>query len=421
MNPPTAVIPRHVRACQHSPDRSERWSVWVWDKAKPDNQTRIPYSCNSWRCPVCDRHEAAVTFARIKEALDGVSKAEPGVDGWVYLVGTLDRNAYYSREKGKKWEDVNQAYDELGKMSRKLLDRIGRVWGDETREERRQLKDGTTVVRHRRCIGNRWIATVEAHRSGWPHINMQIWAPALAAELRRSSAEACEDPQVADAVALARQLWRDKQPVPASVREQARRATLVQGQLRDIFEAAGFGRQSTAEASRDPEAVAAYGVKLAGLHEASTGELAKITQKPTNAPARFRRLRAGKGFLPARRKNEAVTGCLIQRRRSREGDWEIIATNAPAAPEHAEAVLRARSAELACLEEEEQLLARSGGVLPPLPPIRLAFAGKLESHLDTSERNHALRQRHLARLGWDGKTRDERRAESSARRSSSAA
>ena len=42
-------------------------------------------------------------------------------------------------------------------------------------------------------------------------------------------------------------------------------------------------------------------------------EIAKLTQLPLNAPLRFRRMRAGKGRLPKRRKNSDVTGSLMAR------------------------------------------------------------------------------------------------------------
>ncbi len=111
-----AVLPRHVKACQHSPIKLERWAVWTWKKDGGPNQTRVPYSCSSWRCDVCRRHEAAVTFARFKQAVQSVEEGSPS--GWCFLVLTLDRDGYFS---GKPWTDVNDAYRSVGKMSRKAL------------------------------------------------------------------------------------------------------------------------------------------------------------------------------------------------------------------------------------------------------------------------------------------------------------
>jgi hypothetical protein len=173
----------------------------------------------------------------------------------------------------------------------------------------------------------------------------------------------------------------------------------VGGALAAPLAAAGWGRQSSAEAARSVDAVCGYAVKLAGLHDASAGELAKITQVPTNAPERFRRLRAGKGFLPPRKHDEAVTGCLMRRRRSAEGDWELQAINAPKDPAQEEPILKARAAELALMDEEEQLLSRNKGRLPAMPPLRRARFGVLEGHRETSERRAAMAAVELSRCG----------------------
>jgi hypothetical protein len=393
------VIPRHVAACQHSPTELERWFIYTWrrDGSSPV-QVRVPYCCDSWRCAVCRRHEAAVTFARLKEAQDSELRAKRGLEpldprGWVMLVLTLDRDGYFS---GQPWHDVNAAYAALGKMTRAVLGRIGRVWGPDTKLER---SGRSRELRTVRTLGNRWISVVEAHRSGWPHANVFVWCPELADELRREQAERLEDPELADAVALARDAWKAGEPVPAAVRERARRASLIGGELAELVTASGWGLQSTAEAARDIEAVLAYGVKLCGLHEASVGELAKITQAPLNAPVRFRRLRSGKGFLPPRHSNPDVTGCLVRRRRSAEGDWDIQAVNAPKDETQVEAVLTARRAELALIAEEESILSRNRGRLPVMPPVRIVIGGQLEGHKQTSERRAALQSREMAAAG----------------------
>lgn len=385
---PARVIPRHVAACEHSPTQQERWFVWTWKLDTPGKQIRVPYCCNSWRCDVCRRHEAAVTFARIKQA---TAPLDP--HGWCMLVLTLDRNGYYS---GAPWHDVNAAYAALGKMTRAALGRIGRIWGPETRLERSGRGNNLRTVR---ALGNRWVSVVEAHRSGWPHVNLMLWCPELAELLRRERDDRLEDPELADAVELARDAWKRKEPVPHAVRELARKATTVGGRLADVLTAAGWGLQSTAEAARSIDAVSGYAVKLAGTHDASVGELAKITQVPTNAPERFRRLRSGKSFLPPRYSNPQVTGCLVRRCRSAEGDWEIRAINAPNDERTFEAVAHAREAELSLIDEEERILSRNGGWLPPMPPLRRARFGKLEGHRETSERRSAMLQRGLAQCG----------------------
>lgn len=378
------ILPKHVQACQHSPlPALMRWFIYTWSKSNPAVQTRVPYSCNSWRCPTCSRHEAAVLFARMQEAWEPLDPS-----GWCFLVLTLDRNGV---EGGKVWTDTNHAYSQLNKLTRAAIDRIGRNYGPEWRTEVRKLKDGTERVRDVRVLGNRWIAVVEAHRSGWPHVNLFVWCPELAAELDRERAERLEDPEVRDAVERAQQLWRDKQPVSHELRQVARKASVAGGAVLELLRAAGWGYQSTAERARDVASVMAYGVKLAGLHDASLGELAKVTQAPLNAPGRFRRYRSGKGFLPPRRSNPEVTGCMVRRRRSREGDWEIHAINAPADPLQAAAVERAHDAELQLIDEEERALSR--GNAPAMAPVRSVVNGQLR---ETGGRLGALQQRATA-------------------------
>ena len=331
---PQAVLPAHVRACQWSQFGHQRWFVWTWKRGQPDVQTRVPYSCGSWRCPVCCRHEAAVTFARIQEAT-----SRPGLraDGWVFCVLTLDRDGYYTR---RPWVDVNDAYRSLGKMSERWLKRLRRAYSTPLRA---------------------WIAVVEAHRSGWPHVNFVLYAPELACELRTERQRRLRD--------------------GATERE----ATLLGGELLAHASACDWGRQSTAEAARDKSALAGYIVKLAGHHEASAGELAKVTQVPTNAPQRFRRLRAAKGFLPPRRRDPNVTGALVRRRRSVEGDWEVLRVNPPRDPLQKEPTERAIAGEMVLILEEEAILSRAR-VLPALPPVRVSVGGRPETLQEATER-----------------------------------
>ena len=351
------VLPTHVRACQHSKHSDAKWFVWTWNRAKPEAQTRVPYSCGSWRCEVCARREAAVTFARIKEAVDGVQS-----DGWCFLVLTIDRNGYYTDGK-PKFSNVTEAYKALGKMSEKLLKRMRRRWG----------------------VGNEWVAVVEAHRSGWPHMNLLVHCPELADELRALRARKMADDAIADAVQACRDGWRDRAWVPPEVKQKARQATLIEGELLTHAVESGWGTQSTAEVADSTDAVAGYVVKLAKHHDASVGEVAKMTQAPLAAPERFRRLRAGKQFLPARHKNESVTGCLLRRRQNEHGHWVLERVNAPKDRTMEAPIRAAIGAEKQLIDEEKAILRRCRE-LPAMPPMRLAIAGKLESHLDTSER-----------------------------------
>lgn len=314
------VVPKHVQHCWNVIHRSE-WSVWTWKRDQPGQVTRRPYCCQSWRCTgtayetnaetgerrqvnPCARYEASVTFARIKEA------AEPlGGDGWCYFVLTIDREGYYG---GRKWPDVTAAFRELGKLQHRFLTRLRGV----------QKRHGWTVTK------NQWVSVVEAHRSGWPHVNVMVWCPELANELRENRAR-----------------------LTARGRTD-REAILVGGEVLACAVNAGFGRQSTAEGARSRDALIGYITKLAG-HDMgqSTAELAKITQAPTKAPERFRRLRAGKCFLPPRRKDPNITGTLVRRGRDAWGNPQVYPLH-DAKPE-----LRPMIAAVCYLEETEWLTA----------------------------------------------------------------
>lgn len=318
---PQPVLPRHVRACQHSPERTERWFVWTWHRDRPMSQVRVPYSCNSWRCEgECARHEASVTFARIREA---VKRDEYVADGWCWMVLTLDRDGYYS---GRPWVSSTEAYRELSRMSRNFLARVRRAYGGQP--------------------GSAWVAVVEAHRTGWPHVNVMFYSPELARELR------------------------EEKEAYVATGSTERDATLLHGELRIAAENTGWGRQSIAEAVKDREALASYLVKL-------VGEVAKVSQSPVNAPIKFRRLRSGRHFLPPRHRNPHITGALVRRRRSDEGDWQILAVNASKNPTDNAAIQQAIAAEYSLIEEEETLLAVHR-VLPPMPPLRHASKGQVE-------------------------------------------
>ena len=293
---PKPVIPNHVRHCHNNGSRD--WWLYTWKVGAPHLQTRIPYKCNSWRCNACSvhrnkaecladpsncktcaRHDAAVQFCRIREATAGLDAA-----GWVFLVLTIDRNGWYS---GKKWANAAAAFSELSDMTEGFLARL----------KRHHIRNGWPVV------GNQWIGMVEAHRSGWPHLNLLIYSPELAAAL------AADEP--------ARPADHDEQCRCAP----CRRAVLVRGELADLVTGAGWGIESTAQRARSVASIASYIVKLAGEGGAVAGELAKLSQAPDMAPARFRRLRSGKGFLPPRKKSkEGTTGTLIRNEPNEHGE-----------------------------------------------------------------------------------------------------
>ncbi|HEU4582562.1 MAG TPA: hypothetical protein VFS67_30105 [Polyangiaceae bacterium] len=244
-------------------------------------------------------------FARIQEAFATTDPKDV-----VFLVLTLNPEQHL---RGKS--RLADVYREFGSRGERFLKRVRR-W---------MIRNDMTP------FGREWVSTVEAHRSGVPHINFMIRSADLAAFLRQdneSRRPACESDV---------------------------NATLIRGELKPHLLACGFGWRSTAEALRlnvrpqeGVSVLAGYITKIACTADQTLGELAKRTQVPMMAPKNFRRLRSGKGFLPLRRKGE-LTGALIRRYRAPEGD------------EVAEAVSRSTSAEYmahvrACERQEQEVI-----------------------------------------------------------------
>jgi len=276
-------VPRHLRHCHALGARD--WWIWMWRKANDGTSAtggqgckiRVPYRCNSWRCPACRTHEAHVAWTRIRDAFKPLDPAH-----CVLMVLTLDRLGTYSGSE--QWENAQAAYRDLSKLSNDLMKRL-RKW---------MKASGMDP------LGNQWVATVEAHRSGWPHVNFLIWSPDLARWLDAERKAKLDD----------------------GISEHD--ARFVSRELADIVTAAGWGLLSTAERANSADAAAGYIVKVAGKADQSIGELAKMSQLPTNAPFRFRRIRSGKGFLPAREKSATLTGTLVRRQNSNDGTRDVI-------------------------------------------------------------------------------------------------
>jgi hypothetical protein len=202
--------------------------------------------------------------------------------GACLFVLTLDRMGTYSGEK--RWENAQAAYRALSALSNEFLKRL-RKW---------MRSQGWRVLK------NEWVATVEMHKSGWPHVNFVIWHPELADWIANEKRE-----RLADGLS-------------------ERDSTMVSRELADIVTGSGWGLISTAERARSRDETLGYICKLAGKVDESIGELSKLTQLPTNAPFRFRRLRSGKGFLPKRNKQDHVTGTLIRRNVWGDGSFDAI-------------------------------------------------------------------------------------------------
>lgn len=269
-----ADAPRHVHHCHALGSRD--WWIWTWRKGAAATKTRVPYRCRSWRCPICRVHESHVAWTRMQQAFDPLDPT-----GACLLVLTLDRLGTYSGER--RWENAKEAYQDLSALTQEFM-----------RGLRRWMKSmGWTPLQ------NQWVSTVEMHRNGWPHMNFVIWSPELAAWLEEEKRA-----KMADGIS-------------------ERDTRFVSRELADVVTGAGFGIISTAERARSREESLGYITKLAKKVDESFGELAKLTQLPTAAPPRFRRIRSGKGFLPPRRKNAEVTGTLVRRQYSALG-YDVI-------------------------------------------------------------------------------------------------
>ena len=270
---PAVLTHRHIlkSVSQCTRQGGRGWILWLWAQACPDLKICCPYYCGSHRCvhpdgspTECARHNAAVMFARIKEALDPYTAA-----ACVTCVLTLDRNGFYG---GRKWLDVNEAYRGLLKLFDDFMHRI-----------RRWLKRmGFAPLR------NEWVSVTESHASGWPHVNVLIVHPELARYVEDSRLERIAQGKSVNA------------------------ARLFDGELLDIIVNSGWGRQSSIEPVKSKDCMAAYIAKVTQHYDAMLGEIAKLTQTPLNAPAHFRRLRSGKGFLPPRRFNPLWTGAFVR-------------------------------------------------------------------------------------------------------------
>src|SRR5690606_32614975 len=105
-----AFHPSHVRACCNNSLPGGTWSVHVWKRSDPRHSIRIPYACNSYRCPSdeCRTFAAHQDFARIHEAM-----TRPGLEarGWVFFVLTLDRHGTYSGRR--PWANEQEAFRDL--------------------------------------------------------------------------------------------------------------------------------------------------------------------------------------------------------------------------------------------------------------------------------------------------------------------
>jgi len=260
--------PGHVRACSNNPHRDARWTLAVWPKIRPEEHTRIAYTCSSYRCPSpeCQKAAAHRDFAKIAEAVEAV----PNREGWCYLVLTIDQRETLNprRTTNAGWKDEQEAFRELSKMQRNFMSRLRRMF----------------TRRGWESFENRWVSTVEIQGNGWPHLNLMIHSPDLASWLEEQ-AEGKENPRA------------------------------IRGELLEHAIACDWGEVGVAERAKKVDSLTGYLVKKAADFGRQVGEIAKLCQAPTNARMKLRRIRAGKGFLRTREKNPEWTGIMLRRKR----------------------------------------------------------------------------------------------------------
>lgn len=130
----------------------------------------------------------------------------------------------------------------------------------------------------RRVYGvDAYVTVVEQHKTGWPHVHMAIKSKSLYSKTLDE-----ED---------ARLEWA------RHIKKSAVRC--------------GLGYIGSVQAARNRDAVAGYITKVSGI----SCELLDATEKqqlPLAAPRHFRRVRASRGFLVPKIKDETVTGKLVQ-------------------------------------------------------------------------------------------------------------
>jgi hypothetical protein len=217
--------PKWMKACA-----AKSWHLHLKNK-KTGKEERICWTCRSWRHQGdCARQVARKDFARISEAF-GREKPE----SLVYLVLTLDQG----KDESHGMTPIS-AYRSLVRRWQSLRQWLQRQFGQ---------------------VG--YVATVEQHRTGWPHLNLVV---------------SCVD-------------------FAAAIRAEDRKNGIAPSWLKGAAVRAGFGYRAWAEAPRDHQELAGYLVKLAHK-ESLLGEVAKLSQLPLASPPGTRRLRSSRAFLP---------------------------------------------------------------------------------------------------------------------------
>ncbi len=287
------------------------WHLLWGDRETPENWKPCPFFCGSWRhAGDCARHRSQLDYTRLMEAL-----ARYPLESVTWGVLTLNPADVEGESLATIYRGLEARWSHLAKTIRR---RFGKF---------------------------EYHASVEAHGSGMPHINLVIVSPAIAAELRERPATGkhAED-------GLAPRWWIE------------------------LTTQCGFGYRVTLEHVAAAEAVASYVTKMdkgaVMVPHVLGAEVVKTSQLPTMAPKRFRRIRSSKGFLPPIKKDPDISGKLVQ----------------TPLPE----VMRAAQA-----EAEAQLAARVG--LESASQVYAASAAAIEAQHRRNVRRRKMREHYSTR------------------------
>lgn len=199
--------------------------------------------CGTWRCLCCRPYVAKRDFARTASAL---RKCDP--ENLSFFVLTLDQQECRDTIKGF---NAQKSYDVMTERSRRFMRLLRKEYGK---------------------IG--WVGSIEAHKSGYCHMNIVANNKEIAEEIRRSL------------------IWSRK-PHEIEV-------------FCEIADKAGLGRIGV-ELVRSADRIGSYVVKVA-FEGKIAKEATKETQLPIAAKKGTRRLRSSVGFLPKKEKRKKEEG-----------------------------------------------------------------------------------------------------------------
>jgi hypothetical protein len=290
----------------------------------------------------------------------------------VFLVLTLDAPLHDLRHN-----DLGSLYKELGKRLEKFRKRLRRLM---------RTRLGVDP------FGKSWVAVVEQHASGVPHVNVLMRAPEWARWLSDRYASK----------RIAGLSTRNARLLAGTNQHRDETDAL----FLDLLNACGFGYRSSAEVARNTEAAIGYIGKVAGHADhtasrvarrlareqglAAVGEASKGSQLPIRAPKGFRRLRSGVHFLPPRRKGDK-TGMIVKRYRTSEGDEiarPLVVTQRPDLLAMQDAVCETE--QLLAWKDESQA-ARTRRLKELRQPTRVSRREQITTHrIDPSRRSQPV-------------------------------